>query len=70
MKEKAHLVIKISTEHEVVYQCSLCGQTFPLAENDPPKESMGKLWAAFKAHRCISNSRISSSEPPRGGGET
>jgi hypothetical protein len=34
----------------MVYQCSLCRQEFPLAEDVTPKEAVAKLYAEFKKH--------------------
>jgi hypothetical protein len=51
MEEKAHLIIKIPVKGApFVYQCSLCAQLFPLASDGTVKESMARLWAAFKDH--------------------
>lgn len=69
MKEQAQLVIRLSAQHEVVYQCSLCGHTFPLTGDEPPKESMTRLWAAFKEHVRTSHcDEVISSERPDEGG--
>jgi hypothetical protein len=34
----------------MAYACSLCGQTFLLPEDQPPKERVAEVWAAFNDH--------------------
>ena len=51
MKEKAQLVLKRSVQRELLsYECSLCGQVFPLAEDRTAKQMMQELHAAFQEH--------------------
>jgi hypothetical protein len=51
MKGKAQLIIKFTGTHEsMMYQCSLCGQTFPLNEERSAKQAMMELRAAFLEH--------------------
>ena len=51
MKQKAQLIIKFSgTPESMMYQCSLCGQVFPLNENRSAKQAMMELRAAFLEH--------------------
>lgn len=51
MKGKGQLIINVSANREsMVYQCSLCGVGFELAEDRGAKEAMKELMAAFKDH--------------------
>jgi len=51
VKGKGQLIINVPVNHEsLVYQCSLCGQVFQLAEDRSAKEAMAELMAAFKDH--------------------
>jgi len=51
LKERAQLIVRVSVKGELMlYQCSLCDQTFPLSADENAKESMAVLWAAFKDH--------------------
>jgi hypothetical protein len=34
----------------MAYECSLCGRTFLLPEDRPPKEGVAEVWAAFNDH--------------------
>jgi len=72
MKEKAQLIVKAPVKGmPFVYQCSLCDQLFPLAGDGPVKESMAKVWAAFKDHiRASHGDQITSSQPHEGSGGT
>jgi hypothetical protein len=48
---KGQLIIRVPIKDEpMVYQCSLCGHAFRLAEDRSAKELMKELVAAFKDH--------------------
>ena len=51
MKERAQLIVNVPVRGEpMVYQCSLCGQVFPLSEERTPKQAMSEVRAAFQEH--------------------
>lgn len=51
MNEKPQLIMSRWVKGEpMTYECSLCGQTFLLPEDQPPKEGMAEVWAAFSEH--------------------
>lgn len=52
MNEKAQLIVKLPARggEPMVYQCSLCGQIFPLPEGRTPKEAMAEVRMAFRQH--------------------
>lgn len=51
MREKAQLIVDVPVRGEpTVYQCSLCGQVFPLSEERTPKQAMAEARAAFQEH--------------------
>jgi hypothetical protein len=51
MNEKPQLIITRWVKGKaMVYECSLCGQNFPLPEDRPPKEAVAEVWAAFNDH--------------------
>ncbi len=51
MNEKPQLIMTRWVKGEAMaYECSLCGQTFLLPEDRPPKEGVAEVWAAFNDH--------------------
>jgi len=66
VSKRAQLVVRALVKGEPpVYRCSLCDQVFLLAEHGTPKETMAKLWRAFKDHvRIIHHQDFTSSELP------
>jgi len=51
MKQRAQLIVNVPVKGEpMVYQCSVCGRVFPLAEDRPAKQAMAKVWTAFQDH--------------------
>jgi len=51
MKQRAQLIVNVPVKGEpMVYQCSVCGQVFRLAEERTPKQAMAEIWAAFQDH--------------------
>jgi hypothetical protein len=51
MDEKPKLRMSRWVKGEAMaYECSLCGQTFLLPEDQPPKEGVAEVWAAFNDH--------------------
>jgi len=51
MNEKIQLIVNAPVKGgPMVYQCSLCGQMFPLADEQTPKQAMAAVWAAFQKH--------------------
>jgi N-acetyl-anhydromuramyl-L-alanine amidase AmpD len=51
VKEKGRLTIKVPANREaMMYQCSLCGHGFQLAEDRSARKAMTELIAAFKDH--------------------
>ena len=51
MNEKPQLRMTRWVKGEpMAYECSLCGQTFLLPEDRPPKQGAAEVWAAFNDH--------------------
>jgi N-acetyl-anhydromuramyl-L-alanine amidase AmpD len=51
VEEKGQLTIKVPANREaMMYQCSLCGHGFQVAEDRSAREAMKELIAAFEDH--------------------
>jgi hypothetical protein len=63
--EKPHLIVSVSGNGKLVsYVCSSCLRSFPLLENQSPKEVVAELFRRFKEHREQEHPELSAGTSP------